>query len=69
VRIEYDDRDGRTAIEDVEVETPHYRGGHAAAKAGSGFTRYRSAAGRLGGSSGRAGGSAFDPGYAEDLLS
>jgi hypothetical protein len=69
VRIEYEDRDGRTVTEDVEVETPHYRGGHAAAKARSGFTRYRSAGGRLGGGSGRAGGSAFDPRYAEDLLS
>ena len=69
VRIEYEDCDGRTVAEDVEVETPHYRGGHAAAKARSGFTRYRSAGGRLGGGSGRAGGSAFDPGYAEDLLS
>jgi hypothetical protein len=69
VRIEFEDRDGRTATEDVEVETPHYRGGHAAAKAQSGFTRYRSAGGRLGGSGGHAGGSAFDPGYAEDFLS
>jgi hypothetical protein len=29
VRIEYDDRDGRQRIEDVEVVTRHYRGAHA----------------------------------------
>lgn len=29
VRIEYDDRDGRPRIEDVEVMTHHYRGAHA----------------------------------------
>jgi hypothetical protein len=68
VRIEYEDRDGRTVTEDVEIETPHYRGSHAAAKGRSGFTRYRSAGGRLGGGSGRAGGSAFDPRFAEDFL-
>jgi hypothetical protein len=38
-RIEYDDCDGRLRTEDLEVETLHYRGGHAAAKAASGFTR------------------------------
>jgi len=38
-RIEYEDRDGRLRTEDLEVETLHYRGGHAAAKASSGFTR------------------------------
>jgi hypothetical protein len=26
VRIEYDERNGRRVIEDVEVMTPHYRG-------------------------------------------
>src|SRR5262249_24166052 len=36
VRVEYDDRDGRPAIEDLEVLTPHYRGAHAAAKSSSG---------------------------------
>jgi hypothetical protein len=69
VRLEYEDRDGRAVTEDVEVETPHYRGGHAAAKARSGFTRYSSAGGRLGGGGSRGSGSPFDPGYAEDLLS
>jgi hypothetical protein len=70
VRIEYDERDGRRAIEDVEVVTPHYRGAHAAAKGRSGFTRYRAAGARLGGvrSSRGRGGAAFDPGLAEELF-
>jgi hypothetical protein len=68
VRIEYEDRDGRAAIEDVEVETPHYRGAHAAAKARSGFTCFRSSGGRVGGGSSR-GSAPFDPRHAEDLLS
>ena len=33
-RIEYEDRDGRRAVENIEVVTPHYRGAHAAAKVG-----------------------------------
>src|SRR3954471_447721 len=32
VRVEYDDREGRPGIEDLEVLTPHYRGAHAAGK-------------------------------------
>jgi hypothetical protein len=71
LRVEYDDRDGRTAREDIEVETPHYRGAHAAAKAQSGFTRFRAGGSRVGGGSGRSGGSAspFDPHVAESVLS
>ena len=68
VRIEYEDRDGHVAIEDVEVETPHYRGAHAAAKARGGFTCFRSSGGRIGGGSSR-GSAPFDPRHAEDLLS
>jgi hypothetical protein len=70
LRIEYDERDGRRAIEDVEVTTPHYRGAHAAAKARSGFARYRATGARLGGGSGssRSGGRGFDPRLAEELL-
>jgi hypothetical protein len=68
VRIEYEDRDGRAAVEDVEVETPHYRGAHAAAKARGGFTCYRSAGSRVGGGSSR-GSAPFDPKHAEDLVS
>jgi hypothetical protein len=55
VRLEYDDRDGRRAYEDVEVMTPHYRGAHAAGKARAGFSQYRGAGARVGGRGGRAG--------------
>ncbi len=70
LRIEYDERDGRRAMEDVEVTTPHYRGAHAAAKARSGFARYRATGARLGGGSGssRSGGRGFDPRVAEKVL-
>ena len=70
VRIEYDERDGRRAIEDLEVTTPHYRGAHAAAKGRAGFTCYRAIGARLGGGSGssRSGGRGFDPRVAEELL-
>jgi len=70
LRIEYEERDGRRVIEDVEVTTPHYRGAHAAAKARSGFTRYRATGARLGGGSGssRSGGRGFDPRVAEETL-
>lgn len=40
VRIEYEDIDGRSREEDVEVTTPHYRGAHAAAVTRSGFSGY-----------------------------
>lgn len=74
VRIEYEERDGRRSIEDVEVTTPHYRGSHAAAKASAGFTCYRSVGARLGGgrlgagSGCRRAGGPFDPRAAEELL-
>jgi hypothetical protein len=61
-RIEYE-LDGRDRHEDVEVVTEHYRGAHAASVARAGFRCY----GRGGGSC-RSGGSAFDPGFAEDFL-
>jgi hypothetical protein len=69
-RIEYEGRDGRRSVEDIEVVTPHYRGAHAAAKVRSGFTRYRAAGARLGGlrTTGRSGRS-VDPRLAEELLS
>jgi hypothetical protein len=78
LRLEYEERDGRHAVEDVEVTTPHYRGRHAAAKARAGFTCYRAVGARLGGSrgggasrggQGRRGRRAFDPRVAEELLS
>jgi hypothetical protein len=55
-RIEYEDRDGRLRTEDLEVETLHYRGGHAAAKASSGFTRHSGSTMRVVGSRGAGGG-------------
>ena len=69
-RIEYEDRDGRLRYEDIEVVTGHYRGAHAAAKARSGFTRYRASGARLGGlrTTGRSG-RGVDPRLAEELLS
>ena len=63
LRIEYEASDGRGAMEDIEVETMHYRGAHAAAKARAGFTRYRIAGSS---SSGRA--RPFDPKVAEGFL-
>jgi hypothetical protein len=70
VRIEYDERDGRRAIEDLEIMTPHYRGAHAAAKGSAGFSCYRAIGARLGGASGssRSGGRGFDPRVAQELL-
>ena len=69
-RIESEDRDGRLRYEDIEVDTGHYRGAHAAAKARSGFTRYRASGARLGGlrTTGRSG-RGVDPRLAEELLS
>lgn len=68
-RIEYDDRDGRPGVEDIEVVTPHYRGAHAAAKAASGFSRYRAVGARVGGVSGSGrSGRGVDPRLAEHLL-
>jgi hypothetical protein len=68
-RLEYDGRDGRRSVEDIEVVTPHYRGAHAAAKVRAGFTRYRAVGARLGGlrTAGRSGRS-VDPRLAEELL-
>jgi hypothetical protein len=68
-RIEYDGRDGRRSLEDIEVVTPHYRGAHAAAKVRAGFSRYRAVGARLGGlrTTGRSG-RGVDPRLAEELL-
>src|SRR6266540_3470041 len=68
-RIEYEWPDGRRDAEDIEVMTPHYRGAHAAAKARSGFTRFRSAGSRVGGRMVRGGGGRSpDPHLAEEFL-
>jgi hypothetical protein len=64
-RIEYEDRDGRSRHQDLEVVTGHYRGAHAAASARSGFTQYRSLGYTVGGRSGRR---TPDPRLAEELL-
>jgi hypothetical protein len=68
-RIEYEDRDGRSRHEDIEVVTGHYRGAHADAVARSGFSCYRAIGGMFGGcaSTGRRGGSRH-PRLAEELL-
>jgi hypothetical protein len=49
VRIEIEEREGTFSVRDLEVVTPNYRGAHAAAKAQSGFARYRTGGGRVGG--------------------
>jgi DNA-binding MarR family transcriptional regulator len=51
-RIEYEDRDGRSRHEDLEVVTGHYRGAHAGAAAKSGFTCYLSMGCSVGGRGG-----------------
>jgi hypothetical protein len=68
-RIEYEDRDGLSRHEDLEIVTGHYRGAHAGAVARSGFSCYRAVGGMVGGcaSTGRRGGSRH-PRLAEELL-
>ena len=68
-RIEYEDRDGRSRHDDIEIVTGHYRGAHAGAVARSGFSCYRALGGMVGGcaSTGRRGGSRH-PRLAEELL-
>lgn len=64
-RIEYEDRDGRSRHEDLEVVTAHYRGAHAGSAAKSGFTCYLSLGGSVGGRGGRR---TADPRIMEELL-
>jgi hypothetical protein len=68
-RIEYEDRDGRSRHEDIEIVTGHYRGAHVSAVARSGFSCYRAVRGLFGGcaSTGTRGGSRH-PRLAEELL-
>lgn len=69
VRIEYEGRDGRHEVQDIEVMTPHYRGAHAASRVTAGFTRYRATGARLGGARGSSrGGRARDARLAEEML-
>jgi hypothetical protein len=55
-RIEYEDRNGRLRTLDLEVETLHYRGAHAASKATSGFSRHSAGTARVVGARGSGGG-------------
>ena len=68
-RIEYQDRDGLSRHEDLEIVTGHYRGAHVGAVARSGFSCYRAIGSMVGGraSTGRRGGSRH-PKLAEELL-
>jgi DNA-binding PadR family transcriptional regulator len=71
VRIEYEDIDGRSREEDVEVTTVHYRGAHASAAARSGFSNYAGMSARVsaGRGSGRGRDGGRNPRVAEELLS
>jgi hypothetical protein len=64
-RIEYEDRDGRSRHEDLEVVTGHYRGAHVGSAAKSGFTCYLSIGCSVGG---RGGGRTAHPRIIEELL-
>ena len=52
LRVEYQEAGGRWDHDDVEVTTEHYRGGHAASVAQSGFSCYRGSSLRIGGRGG-----------------
>lgn len=67
VRIEYEDRDGRSRHEDLEVVTGHYRGAHASGAAKSGFTCYLSIGCSVGGRGG-GGRRAAHPRIIEELI-
>lgn len=64
-RVEYEDRDGRSRFEDLEVVTPHYRGAHAGGAVRSGFTCYLSFGSGVGG---RGGGAGWSPRIMEEFL-
>lgn len=59
VRIEYEDANGDTRYEDIEVITEHYRGAHRASAARCSFSMHDSR---------NAGGRTFDPGVAEEFV-
>jgi len=61
VRIEYEQPDGRSTHEDIELATEHYNSLQMAGKRSSGFTICR-------GASSHGGGSPFDPHAAEGVL-
>jgi hypothetical protein len=60
VRVEYQDVNGDVRYEDIEVTTPHYRGGHGSAAVRSGFSIHVTRGG--------GGSSPFDPRVAEEFL-
>jgi hypothetical protein len=64
-RIEYEDREGRSRHEDLEVLTGHYRGAHAGSATKSEFTCYLSIGCSVGG---RGGGRTAHPRIIEELL-
>jgi hypothetical protein len=67
-QIEYRDIDGREDHLNVEVTTEHYRGGHGAAVASSGFSCHRGSSARIGGRGGGSyGGGTEEGGLAEEL--
>jgi DNA-binding MarR family transcriptional regulator len=68
LRIEYQEPDGRWDHDDIEIVTEHYRGGHAASVAQSGFSCYRGSSLRIGGRSGGSrGGGGHHGGLAEEM--
>jgi DNA-binding MarR family transcriptional regulator len=68
LRIEYREADGRWDHDDIEVVTEHYRGGHAASVAQSGFSCYRGSSMRIGGRGGGSrGGGGHHGGLAEEM--
>jgi len=67
-RIEYEDRDGRSRHEDLEVVTGHYRGAHASGAAKSGFTCYLSLGCSVGGRGGGGGRRTAHPRIMEELI-
>ena len=68
LRIEYQEADGRWDHDDIEVTTEHYRGGHAASVARSGFSCYGGTSLRIGGRSGGGrGGGGRHGGLAEEF--
>lgn len=68
LRIECQEADGRWDHDDIEVVTEHYRGGHAASVAQSGFSCYRGSSMRIGGRGGGSrGGGGHHGGLAEEM--
>lgn len=69
-RIEYyEPEDARWRCLDIEIETPHYRGAHAAKVARSGFSRYRVGSACVGGrGSGGSRGGSRRRGHMEEFL-